>query len=170
MIVRRVARVLLASIFVLGGLDTLRKPEAKVQAATPFLEANLGRVKDSLPAAVPTDPATLVRLDAAVKVGAGVALALGRFPRLSALLLAGSIVPTTLAGHSFWEHEDETVRAGHRVHFLKNAGLLGGLMLTVSDRPGAASRAKKEAKGAKREAKQAKRDKKDRKKARRKAD
>jgi putative oxidoreductase len=143
MLVRRLARPLLAAVFIWGGIDTLRHPEGRVRSARPFLEANVEKVKGSLPAQVPTDPETLVRLDAAVKVGAGVALALGRFPRLSALLLAGSLVPTTLAAHSFWEQEDAAARTQHQTHFLKNAGLLGGLLLTAADRPGAAKAAKK---------------------------
>ena len=32
-------------------------------------------------------------------------LALGIWPRLAALGLIGSIVPTTAAGHRFWEEE-----------------------------------------------------------------
>ena len=79
-----------------------------------------------------------------MQVGAGLMLALGRFPRLSSALLAGSLVPTTLAGHRFWEEQDETKRAQQRIHFFKNLGMLGGLMLAAVDtegRPGLAWRA-----------------------------
>jgi hypothetical protein len=63
-------------------------------------------------------------------------LALGWLPRLSAAALAGSLVPTTLAGHRYWEHEDQQTRAQHRIHFLKNLAVLGGLLITAADTSG----------------------------------
>jgi putative oxidoreductase len=156
MIIRRLARPLLAAIFIWGGLDTLRNPDARVRVATPMLTKVVEKAGSSLPEQLPTDPATLVKIDAAVKLGAGVGLALGRFPRLSAFLLAGSLVPTTLAAHSFWEHEEPVNRAAQRTHFLKNLGLCGGLLFASLDDGGKAVRkAKKTAKAAKREAKKA---------------
>lgn len=111
MILRRAARPMLAAIFVSGGIATLRNLKPHVQAAEPVIDKALARVRDSLPDQVPTDAETLVRLDAAVKIGAGIALALGKFPRLSALLLAGSLVPTTIAAHRYWEIDDPAERA-----------------------------------------------------------
>jgi uncharacterized membrane protein YphA (DoxX/SURF4 family) len=35
---------------------------------------------------------------------------MGWFPRLSAAVLAGTLVPTTLAGHRYWEIEDKQER------------------------------------------------------------
>jgi putative oxidoreductase len=148
MILRRVARPLLAAIFVTGGIETLRNPEPRVQRAAPLLDKTVGQVQDSLPDQVPTDPATLVKIDAGVKVGAGLLFALGKFPRLSATLLAGSIVPTTVAGHRFWEYEDPQERAAQQVHFFKNLGLLGGLLLASADthgKPSVAYRTKRAA-------------------------
>jgi hypothetical protein len=78
----------------------------------------------------------LVRANGAVQVGAGVLLATGRLPRLASLALIGSIVPTTYAGHRFWEETDDADRAQQRVHFLKNLGLLGGLVLAAVDSEG----------------------------------
>ena len=49
----------------------------------------------------------LVRVNGAVQVGAGVFLAIGKFRRPAAFALIGSIIPTTYAGHRFWE-EDRT--------------------------------------------------------------
>jgi hypothetical protein len=63
-------------------------------------------------------------------------LALGKFPRLSALALAASLVPTTFAGHRFWEETDPTRRSAQQLHFLKNAGMLGGLILASVDTEG----------------------------------
>jgi uncharacterized membrane protein YphA (DoxX/SURF4 family) len=66
-----------------------------------------------------------------VQVVAGTALALGVLPRLSALALAGSLVPTTLAGHRFWEARDDAARSQQTIQFLKNAAMMGGLLMIL---------------------------------------
>lgn len=131
---RRLARLLLAAVFISSGVDTLRHPEKRVATATPWLESAVAKVGDSLPEQVPTDPETLVKLDAGVKLVAGLGLAFGPFHRLSALVLAGNLVPTTLAGHAFWQHEDKALMNQHRTHFLKNLGLIGGLIFAGFDK------------------------------------
>jgi putative oxidoreductase len=45
-----------------------------------------------------------------VQVVGGALLALGKAPRLAASALAGSLIPTTLAWHAYWEHQDPTAR------------------------------------------------------------
>lgn len=136
MIVRRIARPLLATIFITGGINALRHSKAHAEMATPLLDKTVGKNSDKLPESVPTDPETLVRVDAAVKIVAGTALAFGKFPRVAAALLLGSLTPTTLAAHSYWEREDPSERDAHRIHFFKNVGLAGGLLLAVADTEG----------------------------------
>jgi putative oxidoreductase len=148
MLVRRIARPLLASSFIWGGIDTLRNPQSRVPGAAPIVEQIAEVADKQLPVEVPRDVEQWVKIDAAVKVGAGSLFALGKLPRLSALLLVGSIVPTTLAGHRFWEHDDPKERFGQLSHFLKNLGLLGGLLIAAVDTEGKPSmgwRAKKTA-------------------------
>jgi putative oxidoreductase len=155
MILRRLARPLLASVFISSGIDTLRNPAPRVEAASPLVEKTVGKHADTLPEQAPTDPETLVKLDAVLKVGAGVALAFGKAPRLASLLLAGSLIPTTVAGHAFWEYEDPSQRGAQRIHFLKNTGLLGGLLVAAVDtegKPSARWRAKHAAKVANKQA------------------
>ena len=92
---RPTARILTGSTDVLLGFDALRAPGARVdQAATV-----LGAVRKVVP--LPDDDTLVVRGNAAVQVLAWTLLALGRAPRLSALALAGWLVPTTLAGHLY---------------------------------------------------------------------
>ena len=131
---RRIARPLLASMFIAGGVDAVRDPDGKVKAA----EAVMQPLTDILPV-LPQDTATLVRLNGMVQAGAGAFLAIGKFRRLAALMLIGSIIPVTYAGHRFWEEVDDDVRAQQRIHFLKNLGLLGGLILAALDTEGAPS-------------------------------
>jgi putative oxidoreductase len=136
MLVRRIARPLLAAPFVYGGISTLRKPQDRVPGARPVVEKIAATADKQLPVHVPKDVEQWVKADAAVKVVAGALFALGRLPRLTALALSASIVPTTLAGHRFWEHTDPTERFGQLSNFLKNAGLLGGLLIAAVDTEG----------------------------------
>ncbi|GAA3364175.1 MULTISPECIES: DoxX family protein [Saccharopolyspora] len=154
MLIRRLARPLLAAIFISGGINALRDAEGHSKAAAPFLDKTVGKVEDSLPEQVPTDAVTLVKLDGAVKLGAGVLLALGKAPRLSSVLLASSLVPTTLAGHAFWEIDDPQERAGQQIHFFKNLGLIGGLLIAAVDTEGKPSVAYRAKHGASRVAEQ----------------
>jgi len=112
---RVVARPLLASMFIAGGVDAFSNPDGKVKAA----EAVTGPLTESVPA-LASDPRTLVRINGGVQVGAGLLLASGRFRRIAAIALIGSIIPTTYAGHRFWEEPDDDTRAQQRTHFLKN--------------------------------------------------
>ncbi|THA24414.1 DoxX family membrane protein [Streptomyces sp. RKND-216] len=141
MILRRVARPLLAATFVYGGISALRAVEAHAQAAKPVLDQTVGRYEDQIPDNVPTDAETLVKIDAAVKIAAGSALAFGKAPRAAALFLLGSLIPTTAATHRFWEESDPEAREQQLVHFLKNCGLAGGLLLAAADTHGKPSAA-----------------------------
>ncbi|MEJ2870006.1 DoxX family protein [Actinomycetospora sp. OC33-EN08] len=135
MLVRRLARPMLAAIFIKGGIDTLLNPEPRVGKAAPKIQQAQNAVGDKLPPQAPTEPDQLVRIDAGVKIGAGVLLALGKFPRIASLALAASIIPTTVVGHAFWEYDGED-RTAQEQHFLKNLGLLGGLVLAAVDTEG----------------------------------
>jgi putative oxidoreductase len=140
MLTHRLARPLIAGMFISGGVDAFLHPDRKLERAqaftTPLSEA-LGLAKDTT---------ALVRFNGAVQAGAGVLLAFGLLPRLAAASLATSLVPTTLAGHRFWEESEPTARASQRVQFLKNASMLGGLILAATDtdgRPSVSWRAKR---------------------------
>ena len=71
-VLRALARPIVASIFILQGYDTFRRPERVAPLAEPVVRPLANRV-----------------------------------PRLSALAMAGTLVPTTLAGHRFWEASEE---------------------------------------------------------------
>jgi putative oxidoreductase len=152
---RLIARPMLASIFVVGAATALKNTAgtaAKADAVTARL-VPLAR-KAGIP--LPENPETLVKINAGVQVAAGLALATGRAPRLSAAVLAASLVPTTAAGHRFWEVEDATQRTQQRLHFFKNVSLVGGLIIASGDtdgKPGVAWRARHGVRDARREAK-----------------
>lgn len=130
-VLRAVARPLLASIFVIQGYDTLVRPERVAARAEPVVRPIANRVSF-----VPDKTEHAVRVNGAVQVVAGSLLAMGKFPRLAALALAATLVPTTAAGHRFWETDDKQERAQQRIHFLKNASMLGGLLIAAGDTAG----------------------------------
>ena len=130
MLTHRVARPLLAGMFIAGGLDSFLRPESKVKkadAVTSTLAGLLG---------LPDDTKLLIRVNGGVQIGAGILMAMGIFPRPMAATLAASLVPTTLAGHPFWQEVDPAVRSAQRIQFLKNASILGGLILAANDTEG----------------------------------
>ena len=118
-----VSRAALGWVFVQAGVGVLRKPDVPTTKAAPVL----GALRSAAPVELPPD-VVLVRVNAAVQVGAGAALILDVTPRLASLALIGSIVPTTAGGHRFWEFEAGPERSSQRNHFLKNISILGGLL------------------------------------------
>lgn len=129
-VTRALARPLIAGIFVYGGVNALRNSEAHVPMAEPIGPPVAERV------GLPTDTEFLVKLNGGVQVGAGLALALGKLPRLSALALAVTLVPTTAAGHRFWEADDSADKNEQAIHLLKNLSMLGGLIYAANDTGG----------------------------------
>ena len=127
-IAEAVARPLLAGLFVYGGLDAVRKPGGKVDLASPVLAP--------IEEATGLDGPTLVRINGGVQIAAGVCLALGILPRPAALVLAASLVPTTVAGHRPWEQQDAASRRQQTIHVLKNVATLGGLLLAAASTGG----------------------------------
>jgi uncharacterized membrane protein YphA (DoxX/SURF4 family) len=127
-VVRTIARPMLAGLFIVAGLDVLANPEPRAKIAKPVVDS----VASVVPFA-PTDPVDAVRLNAAVHLGAGVLLATGVMSRLAAAALAVSLVPTTIAGHPFWEIEDPVNRSRQQTQFLKNMAILGGLLVVAFD-------------------------------------
>jgi uncharacterized membrane protein YphA (DoxX/SURF4 family) len=113
------ARVLLALPFVLLGWDAYQEPGRRVQSAEAI--------------GIP-EPQLAVKANGLTMVVTGITMALGIFPRLSALTLIGSLVPTTYAGHRFWEFDETAQRTNQRIHFLKNASMIGGLLAVVAQK------------------------------------
>lgn len=126
-LLQTVGRMLTAPIFINGGLSAVKDPAGKAAMA----ESTLDTIREYVPA-LPDDNELLVRINGGVQILAGATLLLGIKPRLSAIALAGSLIPTTLAGHSFWEMEGGDAKA-HQTQFSKNLAALGGLLLIAGD-------------------------------------
>jgi uncharacterized membrane protein YphA (DoxX/SURF4 family) len=139
-LLRATARTLLASYFVASGLKSVRHPELLVEAAEPVTDKVVPLVKRYAPAQVaafvPEDTQTLVRINGAAQLLGGLALATGKGRRLGAVVLAASLIPSTVAKHPFWSRTDPLEKAEDRSHFLKNVSLLGGVLLAARDTEG----------------------------------
>ena len=127
---RGLARTLLAGIFVVGGVSAWKRSSKLAVPAAKVVEP----VQDALPNSPTAEQ--LVRVNAGVQVAAGGLFALGVAPRVMAIVLGGSLIPTTLAGHRFWEIDDAADRAQQQIQVLKNAALVGGLIFAALDTGG----------------------------------
>ena len=155
-VTRLIARPMIASMFFVGSVSALKNADKLAGKASGVTDALIPAIKRFAPTApFPEDPVTLVRINAAVQLAAAAALATGKAPRVASATLAVSLVPTTFAGHRFWEEPDPVQRKNQQLHFFKNLGALGGLMLAAVDtegKPGVAWRARRAAKDVRREA------------------
>jgi uncharacterized membrane protein YphA (DoxX/SURF4 family) len=133
--VRTTARILLSGIFLASGAKALAGPGKLVPRAKRVTDP-MTPVLEKIDPRLPTDTETLVRVNGVIQVGAALLLALGHFTRPAATVLAASLVPTTIAGHPFWDVEDPEERRRQQIQFLKNLGLLGGLLLAAADTQG----------------------------------
>jgi putative oxidoreductase len=154
---RLIARPLLASYFLANGTNDITHAPQLAQQAAPVTEKIAPLVENATPdnVHVPQDPVLWVRAAGAVQVAAGLALALGKAPRLSSAVLGATLIPSTAARYRFWEVTDKQQKSEQLTHFVKNAALGGGLLIAALDtegRPGLAWRAGRAAKDAKREA------------------
>ena len=129
MIVRRIARPMLAGIFIWGGINALRFPAAHAPAAEPVTKPLAAKTQ------LPDDTELLVRANGAAMVAGGALLAAGRFPRLASLVLSAAVVPQ-VALNDFWNETHAPARTAQRGKLLKNVGLLGGLLLSSVDTAG----------------------------------
>lgn len=149
---RRIVRPLLSSSFLTTGTQVLKDPRGAGEELRPWLD-RVGPAARSRGIPVPHDPITVARGLAGIQVAAAGALALGKAPRTSALVLAAALAPTVLAGAG----SSDTPGAKQRRlgEATKNASLVGGLLLAALDtegRPGLAWRARRASRDARRQA------------------
>jgi uncharacterized membrane protein YphA (DoxX/SURF4 family) len=118
---RFLGRALLSGIFIYSGYGMLENADRYAK-----------QVSKALPM-LPEEP-LLPKIHGATMMAAGVTLALGILPKLSARVLALTLIVNTYVGHPFWKAEKPEDRRPQLIHFLKNLGLLGGLLYVTGDR------------------------------------
>jgi putative oxidoreductase len=115
-----IGRTLLAAIFILAGLQKAfnwNQTEALMSArGIPYAHVALGAA-------------------ATIELLGGLGILLGRFTRLSAVLLFLYLIPVTISFHAFWAASGP-MAMDQFAHFLKNLGLMGAFLTLASHGPG----------------------------------
>jgi putative oxidoreductase len=122
---RPAARLLTGSTYVVLGYSALQEPGRGAEEAATFMAA----IRKEVP--LPVTDEQVVRVNGAVMGACGLLLAIGKAPRISALILAVSMIPTTLAAHRFWTVKDPAVSKQQQVEFHKNMAMIGGLLFAA---------------------------------------
>lgn len=114
-------RLLLTALFLPVGVHKLTNPDA-------LLTQSL--IKSGLPF-----PHALTVIGIAVEIAAPLAILLGIFPRLSALALIAFTVVASFVSHHFWTFPAAQWDLQF-IQFLKNMGIVGGLLFYLVSGPG----------------------------------
>ena len=134
--IRKIARPMLASVYVIDGVETLLNPAGHKDSADSVLKKLRALTPREYRGFLPKSPETAAQIIGATKAGAGASFAIGKFPRLSATLLAATALPTVVGRHAFWEAEDDDEKARRRTGALTDLGLAGGVLLATVDNNG----------------------------------
>ena len=121
---------MVASIFIVQGYDTFRRPEKVAPLAEPVVRPLADRFT-----VVPAKAEHAVRLNGAVQMVAAPAGA-GPVPAAVRARDSRDAGAHHAAGHRFWEAEEDADQAQQRIHFLKNVSMFGGLLITAADTAG----------------------------------
>jgi len=123
-----VGRIFLAALFLPSGISKL----SNLSGFTGFL-AGKGVLL----------PQVLAPIAAATEVVGPLLLIVGLFPRATAIWMAGFTVVATMISHMFWTFPDAAAQAAQQTQFLKNVGIIGGLLIYFAAGPGAISLGRK---------------------------
>jgi putative oxidoreductase len=115
-LVYAIGRVALVALFIMSGFGKLTDPTGLTnmlaQKAFPM-------------------PMLLTYLAGAVEIGAGILVAIGWQARLAAFALIAFTVIATLIAHQYWTMTGAP-RYQNYLHFWKNVGLIGGLLMVMA--------------------------------------
>ncbi len=144
---RSLARPLLASWFIYGGIRDALEPQERAVAAEPVV----GPLLKEAGVEVPVE--TLVRVHSAATAATAAVLALSRTPRTAGVALTGLAAVTVATGAPFWRLPEGDERDAALDQFMKNVSLLGGAMLAATAGHSAGHMKRKKASKAKAKAK-----------------
>lgn len=113
-----VARILLTPVFALAGVEKIMDPQGTIEAMS-----NAG-----LPFASLLLPVVILWL-----IGGGLSILTGFRTRIGAIALIVFLIPASVLPHGFWAYDPATEAFKlQMIMFLKNLGLMGGLLLLVT--------------------------------------
>lgn len=133
-LVRVLARPLLASSFVLTGIDRLRNTDSTATALRPALD----RINKAVPSAqsLTGNEKQVAKVLGAAHLGAAVLLSIGRFSRLSALVLVGTSTLNTVVEFNTADSSTAQARKQRRNQLVKNLSLIGAVLIAAVDTNG----------------------------------
>lgn len=142
MVLRVLARPLLASWFVYEAAEAILTPQKRAEQIAPVVEpalADLGVTE--------VKTVDIVKAQGFAVLGAAASLALSRNPRTSALALVALTAGSISLTRPFWNEKDPEARREQFEHFLKDIAITGGLLIAAtaghSDRHNKRAKAKK---------------------------
>ncbi|NTV38418.1 MAG: hypothetical protein HGA51_00445 [Demequinaceae bacterium] len=124
--IRALARPLLASWFVYGGVRAAMEPQKGAAAAGPVVRPLLTEVSLDVPVE------TLVRAHGIATAVTATVLAFSKSPRTAGVALTGLAAVTVATATPFWRMEEGAERDAALEQFMKNLSLLGGAMLAAT--------------------------------------
>ena len=127
MVLRTLARPLLASWFVYAAVDAILAPQKRAAVIAPIVEPALAEIGAS-----DIKITDIVKVHGMATLAAASSLALSRNPRTSALLLAGLTAGSVSLGRPFWEQKDPEKRREELERLIKNVSLVGGVLIAAT--------------------------------------
>jgi len=125
MALRALARVLIAVLFLLSGINHIQN----FHRDAGWIKQQLIHLGVKVPAQAPTvlmAAAIFFLLSGALLLGTGLS------EKLGALCLLSFLIPTTVIMHAFWAEKTEEKKLEALGMFLKNLSLVGGLLFVLS--------------------------------------
>lgn len=134
--IRKIARPMLASAFVIDGVKTVMNPASHKESADSVLKQVRAATPSQYRSFLPKDPETAAQIVGGVKAGAATLFALGKAPRTSAGLLTATSLASLAGRNAFWDTDDEDEKARRKAGALTDLALTGGVLLATVDTEG----------------------------------
>ena len=132
-LLRVVSRFMLAVVFIRDGVDATLNPDDHVER---FRKIEPALEKIGAPPVLTSDAKLLSRLAGSATAITGIGLALGKYPRLCAFILAVANFPITVVNNQVWTAKTDSERHEYWRGLVVGSSLAGGLGMAMLDRKG----------------------------------
>lgn len=132
-LLRYISRPLLAAVFIHDGIDAFLNPDDHVERFRK-MEPTLEKV--GLPPVLTSDAKMLSRVSGAATAATALGLAVGKYPRICALILAVVNLPISVVNNPVWAAKSPAERKEYTRGLVAGASLAGGLGMVLADANG----------------------------------
>ena len=129
-LLRLISRPMLAAVFIHDGVDALLHPDDHVER---FRKMEPTLEKLGAPPVLTSDAKLLSRIAGAATAVTAVGLAIGKYPRICALILAVVNLPITIVNNPVWAAKTDTERKDYTRGLVVGGSLAGGLGMALVD-------------------------------------